>query len=535
MKSNEEIKAIAGSLTEEQNDLRETLNRHTQIITQLIDAMFTVSKGQEELFLKVNKLEHLAIEKERIKKDLELRIEKVENKAILPIIEKIKAKKKITVQELNELELFAGKRPENSEVWYFLGIEYWERNEFEKSLQSFDKRIQIDDKDGEAWCGRGQALQMLSRDKEALESFNKARSYTNCELLARYEALSMLELGRNEEALRLVDMAIRAENKDSDSWALKGLILAVVDRRAEALGCFEKALELNPESVLALANKAELLRLIGPEHYEEAKSILERALKLNPNDYQLSRNMGQLFNNLTLYEEAISYYDKAIELAPKDPCLYCLKAITLNHLGRNSDALANFDKAAEIGLKEECELFCINRAIVLGILNRKGEALSETEKAIAIKSDSGIAWGLKSSILLSLGRKDQGMKALETAIQCSFDPQGASKLNIFAWSLYEAGKQLDTALKFAKNATQKEPTVAPYFDTLACIQYKLGKDKEALLSFEKALSLRKNSKHITWDVLAKLYEKMGRKKEAEQAYEELKALEEAKRAKDVKK
>lgn len=58
-------------------------------------------------------------------------------------------------------------------------------------------------------------------------------------------------------------------------------------------------------------NKGNALNYLG--RYEEAIEYLDKALAINPNHDNASRNKG----NLRRYDEAIQCYDKAIEIDPK--------------------------------------------------------------------------------------------------------------------------------------------------------------------------------------------------------------------------
>ena len=62
-----------------------------------------------------------------------------------------------------------------------------------------------------------------------------------------------------------------------------------------------------------LNGKAFTLAKLGKN--EEALILIEKALKLDPNEYSLS-TAGFIMYNLGKYDEARSYYDKALKLNP---------------------------------------------------------------------------------------------------------------------------------------------------------------------------------------------------------------------------
>ena len=60
---------------------------------------------------------------------------------------------------------------------------------------------------------------------------------------------------RFEEALECFSKALELDPEDVFSWINKGSSLALLERFDEALECFDKAIELDPENELALKSR----------------------------------------------------------------------------------------------------------------------------------------------------------------------------------------------------------------------------------------------------------------------------------------
>lgn len=91
-------------------------------------------------------------------------------------------------------------------------------------------------------------------------------------------------------------------------WNNKGASLATLGRFEEALSCFDKALEIDPQSASTWANR------------------------------------GNTLNSLGRYEDAAHSIDKAIELGANDPMLWYIKAICEDGLGRTQEAAQSFER-----------------------------------------------------------------------------------------------------------------------------------------------------------------------------------------------
>ncbi|MBE2899606.1 hypothetical protein DNK57_02015 [Methanothermobacter thermautotrophicus] len=80
--------------------------------------------------------------------------------------------------------------------------------------------------------------------------------------------------------------------KDRKTWNNKGIVLGELGRYDEALGCFEKVLEINPEDHRAWYMKGEVLEKLG--RCEEALESYRKALKLKPEYNEAKKALKKL-------------------------------------------------------------------------------------------------------------------------------------------------------------------------------------------------------------------------------------------------
>jgi tetratricopeptide (TPR) repeat protein/outer membrane protein assembly factor BamB len=59
-------------------------------------------------------------------------------------------------------------------------------------------------------------------------------------------------------------------------------------------------------------------RMLRAERYADARSLIERAAELHPNDYRLQLSLGHLYEHFESYEKAVHAYTRAIQLATSD-------------------------------------------------------------------------------------------------------------------------------------------------------------------------------------------------------------------------
>ncbi len=125
-------------------------------------------------------------------------------------------------------------------------------------------------------------------------------------------ARQRLASGDTDGALKLAKVAVLHMPKRSSAWNLLGRVQLQMGQRKEAIGSFEKAVELNPHSSFAQNNLG--LALIYEKHFEQAVDALEQAVELEPVEGYMWNNLGMAYEQLDRLEEARDAYGKAVEM-----------------------------------------------------------------------------------------------------------------------------------------------------------------------------------------------------------------------------
>lgn len=131
-------------------------------------------------------------------------------------------------------------------------------------------------------------------------------------------------------------------------WFTKGLRLLENGEREEALACFDRATEADPEEAVTWAKKGTVLGMIG--EYERGLECLDRATRIDPRFQGAWLNKGVLLGkHLERPEEAIACFDRVIELNPGHAEAWRNRGAAMLAAGRPRDALEQFEEADRLG------------------------------------------------------------------------------------------------------------------------------------------------------------------------------------------
>ncbi len=187
---------------------------------------------------------------------------------------------------------------------------------FKEGLAAYDKELAIYPDDVPTWLARGVALMELSRLQEAVVCFDTfLAKQPEVEEVWYYKARACAQLGRLEEVIKCCDHLMKGSLAGYASTE-KAVALCKLNRHAEALPCFDRAIEVEPQNSTLYSNKALALTQMGRD--EEAVGYYERASALSPDEPGYYYGKGEALHRLGRYKEAKACVEKGFKLRPED-------------------------------------------------------------------------------------------------------------------------------------------------------------------------------------------------------------------------
>ena len=152
---------------------------------------------------------------------------------------------------------------------------------------------------------------------------------------------------------RAIELNTKARPKTGTLWrenptdyTERGEILFVLDRKAEAIASFRKAIELDDRMAGAWSNIGFVQMKMGD--FAAAETSIDRAIALDPKFAPAWANRGRLFYERKRYIESIAAYDEAAKLNPQDPEIWTNRGAVLYLAGNKNQALQSIDQALSI-------------------------------------------------------------------------------------------------------------------------------------------------------------------------------------------
>ncbi|HEY4113520.1 MAG TPA: tetratricopeptide repeat protein [Rhizomicrobium sp.] len=157
------------------------------------------------------------------------------------------------------------------------------------------------------------------------------------------DGLRLSRAGRHAEAIGCFERALQHSPDDSK-------VLFALGNTARSLGLprpaedfYRRVLAIDPQRMEALVNLANLLR--GNGQFAAAAAVLEPALARNPDSPELWLTLGSVCREAGDKAKAAEHYAKALDLRPDYPAALVNLADLLAERGECEDALALYDRA----------------------------------------------------------------------------------------------------------------------------------------------------------------------------------------------
>lgn len=289
---------------------------------------------------------------------------------------------------------------------------YWcyRHDEPPEELQRLDRRIELDEEDGEAYWERGKLYYFANDYAQALEDFTKAKELgMEDSRLYWYKGFCYRRLGETELAIREYSRSLELK-ETSEVYRNRGLCFTTVKLYDKAVLDFTRAIKLPPGDKRLYRERGSAYQAL--EEYKKAQADYEKALELEPADAELYTTLGDVQERLGEVQEALQSYQKAIQIDPNCARAYNNRGVLYAHQGEYQKALIQQRRAVK--LAPNSAIYHANVGDDFNHLERYSEAVTSCNKAIKLDPGYAKAYSIRADAYEGLEQTEKAERDRET-------------------------------------------------------------------------------------------------------------------------
>ncbi|MEL6351539.1 MAG: tetratricopeptide repeat protein, partial [Cyanobacteria bacterium J06627_28] len=257
---------------------------------------------------------------------------------------------------------------------------------YQEALDSYDRAIELQPDYHYAWNSRGNTLRDLERYQEALDSYDRA-----IELQPDYhyawsnKGYVFYRLHRLQESIQCFVEVTKLNPDEKDAWNNQAYLRLVAYSYGLESPIVGKPLLIRQSQYLENNHDIDSINL---EECRQSLSLIDKALQLDPEFAICLANKSFPCYYLAQYKNALQSCDTVLALDPENreqmnEVVYSNRGYILLALGALDEALQSFSSSLDIDL--ECSEAWLGHGTVLYALGRYSEAYESLNHALALQ------------------------------------------------------------------------------------------------------------------------------------------------------
>jgi tetratricopeptide (TPR) repeat protein len=296
----------------------------------------------------------------------------------------------------------------------------------------------------------------------------------------------------------------------------EGEALFKTEHYEEALTIFERAIRLDSKSAEAYYRIGKVLERLGQERLWEALAAYSQAIYLDPKFTNAYISKGDIHYIFQRYDEALGDYQEAIRVAPKLALGYYKIGNVLTELKRYQEALFAYESAI-VNDPNIIDIY-YQKIKLLEHFERYDEALTTYDRIVELAPDFIVnVYFKKAGLQMSLGHYNEALATYDQIIQYA-----PNSLDVYYQkiNLLEHLKRHDMALTTYDDIIRRSPNpINVYYEKINLLEH-LGRDDEALTIYDQIIQRTPNPIE-DYHKKIKLLEHLGRYNDILDVYDQI--------------
>jgi len=307
----------------------------------------------------------------------------------------------------------------------------------------------------------------------------------SCASFAQESAGSLLAAGRYDQALTVIEGALRSDPKDVRLWVAEGLAYRGLGRTRQSLGSFQHALELAPTLMAALQGAAEAAFALRDSH---ADFYVKQILARDPRDATAHAMAGTLAFELKDCPDANRHFQLASVVVDQNPAALSQFGECLLETSQASQAVAVFQRWVAASPRSRDARYAL--AISLQAAGQPEEAATELRPLTEGSAADGASLNLLAALYLQLSKVQEAIDTLRRAVELAPTDE-RNYLDLAALCIDHNAPEI--GLEVLDTGLRNVPGSARLLTIRGAVLANMGKTEEAQKDFEEASRVQPDS------------------------------------------
>lgn len=242
--------------------------------------------------------------------------------------------------------------------------------------------------------------------------------------MLRARAAIAKQLGKIDEALKVLEQATKATPTDFAVWNNLGNALHEADQPERAVEALEQARALNPGAAVVHINLGRALATA--DRHEDSLRSFQEAARRDPEDGMAAFEVGKSLVRLGRPEEALPILGKAARICRTNPNIYVVIGLAYARLQDLKQAEQSYRVAIHVCPTHAAAY--LNISILLERGNRLEEVEGLYEQALANGVDEAELSYVRALVLRRKGALEEALELAQKSTMSSLDPSWRAQL-----------------------------------------------------------------------------------------------------------
>lgn len=338
---------------------------------------------------------------------------------------------------------------------------------------------------GDARETLGRAYLEIRDAAAALKELRRARSLGGqSDELNQAIVKALILAGEMDDAA--TELALNSDDKNAQWLTLQGLLDLAVGRYEEARSVLERALQIEPDNLEA--RRAAVSAAIGLGEPAAARTEVDAALKLTQDDFDIWILKGELDRHDKNFEAAVDAYTNALKIVPGSPLALLQRAGARVALEDIDGAIADLDAIGDASNEDPRAIFL--RAVIARQRNQTNAALRYLRQILVVIPDHRPTLMQAATIHYDAGEFTQAAEFVDRLL--AIDP-GNTEYQRMRGAIQLAAGNLETGLGNLDSVEMADYTDPNLLALLGTAYLRHGKVEQGTESLKRALELDPNS------------------------------------------